>query len=126
MLQKLSIQSRLLLSGLLMLSLIGTTLYLPSTMSANAKLVSQTTRLDQQIRAANEVRNSFGEYRSWISDMAVSLMATRKSIFSATLSGRRSTPAATRGAAPDRPTSLRPASTALKSSGTSPIWSTPC
>jgi hypothetical protein len=96
MLQKLSIQSRLLLWGLLMLSLIGTTLYLPSTMSANAKLVSQTTRLDQQIRAANEVRNSFGEYRSWISDMAVSLMATRKSIFSATLPGRRSTPAATR------------------------------
>ncbi len=62
--QELSIRSRLLLlSGLLMLGLIGTTLHLPSTMSANAKLVSQTTGFDQQIRAANEVRNSFGEER---------------------------------------------------------------
>jgi signal transduction histidine kinase/CheY-like chemotaxis protein len=74
-LETLSIQARvLLLSGMLMLGLIATTAYLTVTMAASAQLITRNAELARQIELANDIRNTFGDYRYWLTDLSVSLL----------------------------------------------------
>ncbi len=75
LLETLSIKARvLLLSGMLMLGLIATTAYLTVTMAGNAQLTTRNAELARQIDLANAIRNTFGDYRYWLTDLAVSLL----------------------------------------------------
>jgi signal transduction histidine kinase len=75
MLRRLSIATRLLLlSGVLLVVLVGTTLYLTLELSDNAKAIARNNDLEELIDVANDVRTTFGEYRYWMTDLAVSLL----------------------------------------------------
>lgn len=75
MLESLSIKARvLLLSGMLMLGLVATTVYLTATMSGNARLTTRSAELARQIDLVSDIRNTFGDYRYWLTDLAVSLL----------------------------------------------------
>ncbi len=75
MLESLSIKARvLLLSGMLIFGLIATTAYLTATMSGNARLTTRNAELARQIDLVSDIRNTFGDYRYWVTDLAVSLL----------------------------------------------------
>src|SRR5262249_48066687 len=71
----LSIKARLLLlsSGLVLL-ITASTLYLTHKLTDNANAVARNAELAKLIDDAQDVRNTFGEYRYWITDLAVSLL----------------------------------------------------
>jgi signal transduction histidine kinase/DNA-binding response OmpR family regulator len=75
MLANLSIKARLLLlsSGLVLL-IAALTLYLTNKLTDNANAVTRNAELAKLIDVAQDVRNTFGEYRYWITDLAVSLL----------------------------------------------------
>ena len=75
MLQKLSIRTRLLfLSGILISIIAGGTFYLITKLAENSRAVSRNTELAALIDIAQDVRNDFGQYRYWTTDLAVSLL----------------------------------------------------
>src|SRR5215831_10840519 len=75
MLQKLSIRARLLfLSGILISIIAGGTFYLITKLAQNSRAVSRNTELAALIDIAQDVRNNFGQYRYWTTDLAVSLL----------------------------------------------------
>ncbi len=75
LLEKLSIRVRmLLLSVMLMAGMLGTTFYLTSAMSSNAKLVLLNAQRAHEIALATAIQKNFGEYRYWLTDLAVSLL----------------------------------------------------
>src|SRR5262245_66682131 len=76
MLQKLSIRNRLLfLSGALILMIAGLTYYLTTKLSDNSRAVMHNAELAALIDIAQDVRNDFGQYRYWTTDLAVSLLS---------------------------------------------------
>jgi signal transduction histidine kinase/HAMP domain-containing protein len=90
MLQKLGIKTRLLfLSGVLIAIIAGTTFYLITKLDENSRAVARNVELAGLIDIAQDVRDSFGQYRYWTTDLAVSLLrqselnadATRERLF---------------------------------------------
>jgi signal transduction histidine kinase/CheY-like chemotaxis protein/HAMP domain-containing protein len=75
MLENLSIKARLLLlSSALVLMITASTFYLTHKLADNSDAVTRNAELAKLIDAAQDVRNTFGEYRYWITDLAVSLL----------------------------------------------------
>jgi adenylate cyclase len=75
MLRRLNIRTRLLLvSALLIAVLLGTTLYLVRKLEQNAHAIVQTSELELRSDRAKAVSLAFGEYRYWVTDLAVSLL----------------------------------------------------
>jgi signal transduction histidine kinase/CheY-like chemotaxis protein/HAMP domain-containing protein len=75
MLANLSIKARLLLlSSALVFMIIASTLYLTHKLNENSEVVARNAELAKLIAVAQDVRNTFGEYRYWITDLAVSLL----------------------------------------------------
>jgi adenylate cyclase len=75
MLANLSIKARLLLlSSALVLMIAASTFYLTHKLADNSSAVTRNAELAKLIDAAQDVRNTFGEYRYWITDLAVSLL----------------------------------------------------
>jgi adenylate cyclase len=75
MLANLSIKARLLLlSSALVLMITASTFYLTHKLADNSDAVTRNAELAKLIDAAQDVRNTFGEYRYWITDLAVSLL----------------------------------------------------
>jgi signal transduction histidine kinase/DNA-binding response OmpR family regulator len=76
MLANLSIKTRLLfLSGALIAMIAAATYYLTDKLAENSRAVTRNADLAALIDAAQDVRNTFGEYRYWITDLAVSLLS---------------------------------------------------
>src|SRR5262245_4534078 len=75
MLQQLSIRTRLLfLSGILIAMIAGATYYLITKLVENSRAVARNVELAVLIDVAQDVRNNFGQYRYWTTDLAVSLL----------------------------------------------------
>src|SRR5258708_12293001 len=75
MLANLSIKVRLLLlSSALIIVITASTLYLTRKLADNSDAVTRNVELAKLIDVAQDVRNTFGEYRYWITDLAVSLL----------------------------------------------------
>jgi adenylate cyclase len=75
MLRRLSIKTRILVvSAILMAILAGMTLYTTTQLAANSRAVAETAQLAGLSQLANQTRTAFGEYRYWLTDLAVSLL----------------------------------------------------
>jgi adenylate cyclase len=75
MLQELRIRTRLLfLSGILIAIIAGATYYLVTKLLENSHAVARNADLAALIDIAQDVRNNFGQYRYWTTDLAVSLL----------------------------------------------------
>src|SRR5215475_1731464 len=75
MLRRLSIKTRILVvSAILMAILAGMTLYTTAQLAANSRAVAETAQLAGLSQLANQTRTAFGEYRYWLTDLAVSLL----------------------------------------------------
>jgi len=75
MLRRISIKTRVLLvTAILTAVLAGTTLYMTTKLADNSRSVSRTAELAQLNELANQIRSAFGEYRYWLTDLAVSLL----------------------------------------------------
>jgi adenylate cyclase len=75
MINRLTIRARLiLLSGALLVVLLGTNLYLTRILANNSQAAARATELVDLITVANEARIAFGEVRYWTADLAVSLL----------------------------------------------------
>jgi len=73
LLDGLSIRTRvLLLSALLLAGLIGSTLYLTSSLKSNLAQINRDAEMARRIDLIAGIRSSFGDYRHWVTDMAVS------------------------------------------------------
>jgi adenylate cyclase len=73
MLQKFSIRTRLLfLSSALIFMVAGVTYYLTSKLADNSRAVTRNVELAELIDIAQDVRNIFGQFRYWTTDLAVS------------------------------------------------------
>ncbi len=75
MLRRLSIKTRILLvTAILIVILAGTTLFMTAKLADNARAVAKTAELAELTELANQIRSTFGEYRYWLTDLAVSLL----------------------------------------------------
>ena len=75
MLRRLSIKTRLLVvSALLIAILAASTLYMTAILASNSRAVVRTAELAEIGNLANNIRNTFGEYRYWLTDLSVSLL----------------------------------------------------
>jgi len=75
MLRRLSIKTRVLLvTAILTAILAGTTLYMTAKLADNSRAVAKTAELAQLSELAGQIRSTFGEYRYWLADLAVSLL----------------------------------------------------
>ena len=75
MLQTFSIKTRLLfLSGTLLAIIAGATYYLTTKLAENSRAITRNAELAELIDIAQDVRNIFGQYRYWTTDLAVSLL----------------------------------------------------
>ena len=75
MLANLSIKTRLLLlSSVLIAMILASTYFLTSKLSQSSQAVTRNAELAELIDIAQGVRNTFGEYRYWLTDLAVSLL----------------------------------------------------
>jgi adenylate cyclase len=74
-LRRLSIKTRVLLvTAILTAILAGTTLYMTAKLADNSRAVAKTAELAQLSELAGQIRSTFGEYRYWLTDLAVSLL----------------------------------------------------
>ena len=74
-LRRLSIKARvLLITAILTLVLAGGTAFMLSRLADNARAVSRTAELAELSDLASQMRSDFGEYRYWLTDLAVSLL----------------------------------------------------
>ena len=90
MLRRLSIKTRLLVvSATLMAILAASMLYMTAKLAANSRAVVRTAELAEIGNLANDIRNTFGEYRYWLTDLSVSLL--RQSEMNANLARQRLT-----------------------------------
>src|SRR5471030_1338433 len=75
MLANLSIRTRLLfLSSVLIAMIVASTYFLTSKLADSSQAVTRNAELSELIDTAQAVRNNFGEYRYWLTDLAVSLL----------------------------------------------------
>ena len=73
MLQEFSIKTRLLfLSDALILMIAGATYFLTTRLADNSRAVTRNAELAELIDIAQDVRNIFGQFRYWTTDLAVS------------------------------------------------------
>ena len=71
-----SLRVRLLvLSTVLVAILAATTIYVTAKLAANSRAVAHVTELAKLINLAHEVQVAFGEYRYWVTDLAVSVLS---------------------------------------------------
>ena len=71
-----SLRVRLLvLSTVLVAILAATTIYVTAKLAANSRAVAHVTELAKLINLAHEVQVAFGEYRYWVTDLAVSFLS---------------------------------------------------
>ena len=61
----------LVLSGILMLALVGSNLYMRSQLQAGGDALRQQTELQDSARAATSALKTFGELRYWLTDLEV-------------------------------------------------------
>ena len=88
MLRRLSIKTRVLLvTAILIAILAASTLYMTANLAANSRAVAKTAELAELNNLANQVRSTFGLYRYWLTDLAVSLL--RQSELNATATKER-------------------------------------
>src|SRR4029453_7630107 len=74
-LRRLSIKTRILVvSAILIAILAGMTLYTTTQLAANSRAVAETAELAGLSQLANQTRTAFGEYRYWLTGLAVSLL----------------------------------------------------
>jgi signal transduction histidine kinase/CheY-like chemotaxis protein len=74
-LRNFSLRVRLLvLSTLLVAILAGTTIYVAAKLAANSRAVAHVTELAKLITLVYEVQIAFGQYRYWVTDLAVSFL----------------------------------------------------
>ena len=77
LLDGLSIRSRvLLLSTLLLAGLIGSTLNLTSTLERNVAQIQRDADMARRIALIADIRSTFGDYRHWLTDGAVSWLVS--------------------------------------------------
>ena len=75
MLRQLSIKTRVLLvTAILIAVLAGTTLYMTAKLADNSRAVAKMAELAQLTELAGQIRFTFGDYRYWLTDLAVSLL----------------------------------------------------
>jgi signal transduction histidine kinase/HAMP domain-containing protein len=75
--ERLPIRTRLmLLSSVLLLFLFATNFYLDHKLEENAAGMGKAVALLGDIRAANDAQIAYGEFRYWLTDLAVSLQST--------------------------------------------------
>lgn len=75
MLRRHSIKTRVfVVSAVLIAILAGMTLYTTKKLTANSRAVAETAELAALSQLANQIRTTFGEYRYWLTDLAVSLL----------------------------------------------------
>jgi signal transduction histidine kinase/CheY-like chemotaxis protein len=75
LLRRLSIKTRVLVvSAILIAILAAMTLYTTAKLAANSRAVTETAELAGLSQLANQTRTAFGEYRYWLTDLAVSLL----------------------------------------------------
>src|SRR5215469_7337827 len=88
MLRRLSIKTRFLVVSTFLLALLaGLTLYMTDKLAANSRAVVRNAELAAVRNLASEIQNAFGEYRYWLTDLAVSLL--RDSELNATAARQR-------------------------------------
>jgi signal transduction histidine kinase/DNA-binding response OmpR family regulator/HAMP domain-containing protein len=74
-LRRLSIKTRVLLVSVILIAILaGMTLYTTAKLAANSRAVAETAELAGLSQLANQTRTAFGEYRYWLTDLAVSLL----------------------------------------------------
>lgn len=72
---RLNIRTRIiLLSGTLLLVILGTNIYLTRKLANNSAVVTEVADLIDAIDSANAARVTFGELRYWLTDLAVSML----------------------------------------------------
>jgi adenylate cyclase len=72
---RLNIRARIiLLSGTLLLVILGTNIYLTRKLANNSAVVAEVADLIDTIDSANAARVAFGELRYWLTDLAVSML----------------------------------------------------
>jgi signal transduction histidine kinase/CheY-like chemotaxis protein/HAMP domain-containing protein len=75
LLEGLSIKGRvLLLSAMLLAGLIWSTLYLTSVLGTNVAQIKRDAEMARRLDLVVDIRSSFGDYRYWLTDLAVSLL----------------------------------------------------
>ena len=85
MLRRLSIKTRLLVvSATLIVALAAITLYMAEKLAANSRAVIRIAELVKLSNLADDIRATFGEYRYWQTDLAVSLLRQSESNANAT------------------------------------------
>ena len=72
---RLNIRTRvILLSSALLLVILGTNIYLTRKLANNSATVAEVADLIGVIESANGARVAFGEFRYWLTDLAVSML----------------------------------------------------
>jgi PAS domain-containing protein len=80
MLRRLSIKTRVFLLALILTAVLaGTTAFLLARLADNSRAVARTARLAELAELASQTRSSFGEYRYWLTDLAVSFLRLSQS-----------------------------------------------
>ena len=75
MLRRLSIKARLLVVSILLIAILAaSTSYMTANLAANSRAVVRTAELSEIGNLVSNIRNSFGEYRYWLTDLSVSLL----------------------------------------------------
>ena len=75
MLRRLSIKARLLVVSILLIAILAaSTLYTTANLAANSHAVLRTAELSEIGHLVSDIRNTFGEYRYWLTDLSVSLL----------------------------------------------------
>ena len=75
MLRQLSIKTRVLLvTAILIAVLAGTALHMTAKLADNSRAVAKMAELAQLTELAGQIRLTFGDYRYWLTDLAVSLL----------------------------------------------------
>ena len=75
MLRRLSIKARvLLITAILTVVLAGGTAFMIARLADNSRAVARTAKLAELSELAGQTRFAFGEYRYWLTDLAVSLL----------------------------------------------------
>ncbi|MBV9287421.1 MAG: response regulator [Hyphomicrobiales bacterium] len=75
MLRRLSVKVRILILTLILAAVLaGATAYLLGRLADNSRAVARISRLTELSELASQTRTAFGDYRYWLTDLAVSLL----------------------------------------------------
>jgi hypothetical protein len=125
-LRRLSIKTRVLVvSAILIAILAAMTLYTTAKLTANSRAVAETAELAGLSQLANQTRTAFGEYRYWLTDLAVSLLRLSELNANAAKGGFRSSSMNWGAAGPKSPRLSSRKLANSKATPREPLWSTP-